>query len=253
MESLRGGQYLSPEAAIDLAQRSGCEGIAWTYNEPGIWLEYTLDSAKLAKEQNLYTVYVTNGYLTGEALDAIGPYLDAFRVDFKGFSDQLYRDLAKVHRWRGILDITKRAQDKWDMHVEVITNVIPTINDDEKQLTAIATWIRDNLGELTPWHITRFHPHYQMQHLPPTPVESLEQAYQIGRRAGLHFVYTGNVPGNERENTRCYACGAEAVRRFGYETHLIGLTDGACSTCGADLNFKTPSWQRSFAEKTRGR
>ncbi len=237
-------QYVSPETAIALTQQNGCSGISWTYNEPTVWFEYTLDSAKLAKEAGLYTVYVTNGFLTPEALDTIGPYLDAFRVDIKGFTDVFYRDLAKVHRWREILEVTKRAQEHWDMHVEVITNIIPTMNDDEAQLAAIAVWIRDNLGELAPWHVTRFYPHHLLRHLPPTPVATLERAYEIGRQAGLRFVYLGNVAGHPGENTLCYSCGNLVVRRVGYETYPIGLEGSRCRFCRTELNFKTQTWQR---------
>jgi len=136
-----GSREVLPQAAVEVAKGYQCDGIAWTYNEPSIWFEYTLDSAKLAKENNLYTVYVTNGYLTPEALDTIGPYLDAWRVDIKGFTDSFYRELAKVRRWRGILEVAKRAKDKWNMHVEVVTNIIPTMNDDDQQLESIASWI----------------------------------------------------------------------------------------------------------------
>jgi len=230
---------VSPQVAVELARSYHCQGIAWTYNEPSIWFEYTLESAKLAKENDLYTVYVTNGYLTPEALDAIGPYLDAWRVDIKGFSDSLYRKLAKVTRWRGILEVAKRAKSKWNMHVEVITNIVPTLNDDTEQLESIANWIRDELGELTPWHVTRFHPHYLMAHLPPTPVSTLERAYDIGREAGLKFVYVGNVPGHQSENTICYSCGRHVVERFGYQTRVVGLEDSKCRFCGAELNFTT--------------
>jgi len=230
---------ISPQEAIELAKNSHCQGIAWTYNEPGIWFEYTLDSAKLAKENNLYTVYVTNGYLTPEALDTIGPYLDAWRVDVKGFSDYLYRKLAKVIRWQGILEVAQRAKFKWNMHVEVITNIVPTMNDDDQQLEGIANWIRDELGELTPWHVTRFHPQYHMAHLPLTPVSTLEHAYDIGRQAGLKFVYAGNVPGHKSENTVCYSCGKLIVERFGYQTKVVGLEGSKCRFCGTELNFRT--------------
>ena len=232
-------QQLSPERAIELAKRYNCAGIAWTYNEPSVWFEYTLDSARLAKDNGLYTAYVTNGYLTPEALDAIGPYLDAWRVDIKGFSDGLYRQLAKISHWQGILDVARRARDKWDMHVEVVTNVVPTMNDDEEQLGGIASWIRDNLGELTPWHVTRFYPMYNLNYLPPTPVATLEKAYSIGKGAGLKFVYLGNVPGHEYENTVCYSCGEINVRRVGYNTQVLGLDGSRCRFCGAELNFRT--------------
>ncbi len=229
----------SPSKAVELAKNSHCEGIAWTYNEPSIWFEYTLDSAKLAKKNNLYTVYVTNGFLTPEALDTIGPYLDAWRVDIKGFTDALYRDLAKIKRWRGILEVAKRAKDKWHMHVEVVTNIIPTMNDDDEQLEGIARWIREELGELTPWHVTRFHPQHYMMHLPPTPISTIEHAYDIGRKAGLKFVYAGNIPGHKSESTTCYSCGKLVVQRFGYQTRVIGLDGSKCKFCGAELNFRT--------------
>jgi pyruvate formate lyase activating enzyme len=232
-------QTVSPEAAIEIARQHGSAGIAWTYNEPAIWLEYTLDSARLARQNKLCTVYVTNGYSTPEALDAIGPYLDAWRVDIKGFSDALYKNLAKISKWRGILDVAKRAKEKWGMHVEVVTNIIPTMNDDDEQLKGIAGWIRSELGELTPWHVTRFYPHHQISHLSPTPITTLERAIAIGREAGLRFIYAGNIPGHSSENTTCYSCGKLVVKRRGYQTQVVGLDGSKCRFCGAELNFRT--------------
>ncbi len=233
-----GCREIQPQEEIALAKKYNCQGIAWTYNEPTIWFEYTLDSARLAKENELYTVYVTNGYATPEALDTIGPYLDAWRVDIKGFSDEFYKALAKISRWREILEVTKRAKNKWNMHVEVVTNIIPTMNDDD-QLESIANWIRDELGELTPWHVTRFHPNHHMMHLPPTPLATIERACEIGRKAGLKFVYAGNVPGHQSESTWCYSCGKLNVQRFGYQTGVEGLEGSKCQFCGAELNFRT--------------
>jgi len=229
-----------PKTAIENAKRSRCAGIAWTYNEPSMWFEYTLDCAKLAKKENLYTVYVTNGFLSTEALDTIGPYLDAWRVDVKGFTDALYQNLAKIRGWRGILDVAERAKKKWNMHVEVVTNVIPTMNDDDAQLEGIAGWIHDRLGDDTPWHVTRFHPNYNIASLPPTPVATLERAIRIGRKAGLRFIYVGNVVGHPSENTVCPGCGKPVVERFGYETSIVGLKGSCCQFCGANLNFRTP-------------
>ncbi len=229
---------IQPAKAIEMAKHSGCKGIAWTYNEPSIWFAYTLDSAKLAKQNNLYTVYVTNGYLSPEALDIIGPYLDAWRVDIKGFSDAFYKELAGVPRWREILEVAIRAKNKWDMHVEVVTNIVPTMNDDDEQLEGIANWIRDELGELTPWHVTRFYPNHHMMHLPPTPVSTLERACEIGQKTGLKFIYTGNVPGHKNENTVCYNCGNTIIERYGYNTSVTGLDGSKCKFCGVDLNFR---------------
>jgi pyruvate formate lyase activating enzyme len=234
----RDARQIMPEDAVALARQLHCAGIAWTYNEPSIWFEYTLDTAKLAKENGLYTVYVTNGYITPEAMDMIGPYLDAWRVDIKGFSDELYRTLAKIHNWRGILDVAVRAKTKWQMHIEVVTNIIPTMNDDNAQLTGLAKWIRNVLGELTPWHVTRFYPHYHLQNLPPTPIETLEKAYNIGKAEGLRFIYTGNVPGHDKENTYCYSCGKLVIRRTGFSAHVVGVENSKCSFCGAELNVK---------------
>jgi len=235
----RGSKEIQPQQAVELTKRNHCGGIAWTYNEPTVWFEYTLDSAKLAKQNNLYTVYVTNGYMTPEAMDTIGPYLDAWRVDVKGFNDAFYRKLARIGHWRGILEVARRAKDRWNMHVEVVTNIIPTMNDDDQQLEGIANWIRDELGELTPWHVTRFYPQHHMLNLPPTPVSTLEHACDIGRKAGLKFVYAGNVPGHSSESTFCYSCGKPVVRRFGYQTDVVGLEDSRCQFCGAELNFRT--------------
>jgi len=177
--------------------------------------------------------------MTPEAMDTIGPYLDAWRVDIKGFSDTFYRDLAKIAHWRGILEVAKRAKDKWQMHIEVITNIIPTMNDDDEQLEGIAHWIRDELGELTPWHVTRFYPHHNLMHLPPTPISTLEHAYDIGRKAGLKFIYAGNAPGHQSESTVCYSCGKLIAQRFGYQTEVVGLNGSKCKFCGAELNFRT--------------
>ena len=231
-------QIVPPEDAVRLAQEYHCRGIAWTYNEPSVGLEYTLTCAKLAKANGLYTVYVTNGYSTPEALDMIGPYLDAYRVDIKGFTDEFYHKLARVHFWRNILEVAKRAREKWNMHVEVITNIIPTMNDDTEQLGNIAQWIHDNLGELTPWHVTRFYPSYHLSDLPATPTSTLEKAYNIGREKGLKFVYIGNVAGNDKESTICYSCGNIIIQRSGYHIKIKGLKGARCANCGAELNIR---------------
>ncbi len=237
-EPWRQSRTLAPEAAIALAQANRCTGIAWTYNEPTVWFEYTLDCARLAKAAGLYTAYVTNGYLTPEALDLIGPHLDAWRVDLKGFSDTFYRTYTKVADWRGILETTQRARNKWNMHVEVVTNVMPGWNDDDAQLGGIAGWIADALGALTPWHVTRFHPQHALQDVPPTPLETLERACRIGREAGLQFVYCGNVPGHKSETTRCPTCDATIIERTGYTTRIVGLAGASCAACGAEVGVR---------------
>ena len=233
-----GAQKMTPEESILLTVRNRCQGLAWTYNEPSIWFEFTYEGAQLARVAGLYTVYVTNGYMTPEALDLIGPYLDAYRVDVKGFRDTFYRELARVPSVKGVLETAQRAKEEWNMHVEVVTNVIPSMNDDDEQLEDISRWIAGSLGPSTPWHVTRFHADHLLRHIPSTPISALERAYEIGRRAGLQFVYLGNVPGTDKENTICPACGRLAVRRLGYRTELAGMVDGRCAHCRADLNMR---------------
>ncbi len=226
-------EALSPEQLVDNAKKSGSQGIAWTYNEPSIWMEYAIDGAKLAKANGLYTVFVTNGYVETEALDAIGPYLDAFRVDFKGRFEgsRFYKEVAKIKDPRPILDATLRAKKKWNMHVEVITNVVPGYNDSTEELEEIARTIRENLGDNTPWHVTRFHPYLELSHLPSTPVEKLEEAWDVGRKAGLNYVYVGNVADHPGENTYCAGCAQLLIERLGYYVNIVGLEDGKCAFC----------------------
>jgi pyruvate formate lyase activating enzyme len=228
-----------PENLVSSAKSSGCAGVAWTYNEPSIWLNYTLDCAKLCKQEGLYTVYVTNGYATPEALDAIGPFLDVYRVDIKSMEDSFYKELVKIPRWRGILDVAVRAKSQWRMHVEVVTNVIPGWNDGDRNLTETARWIAESLGPETPWHVSRFVPYGELSHVSPTPPETLERAVKIGRDAGLEFVYLGNMRSSAGENTYCPKCGNLAVRRQGYQAEVTGVTqEGKCIVDGADLNMR---------------
>jgi len=231
----RGTEYVPPEKLINLAKANRCQGVAFTYNEPTIWFEYTLDCSKLAKENNLYTAYVTNGYITPEALDIIGPYLDAFRVDVKGFGGKFYPEVACVKNWEPVLDSTIRAKNKWNMHVEVVTLVVPGYNDDPEELKNLARWIVENLGIDTPWHVTQFMPHLDLSHVPPTPIETLERAYDIGKKEGLHFVYIGNVLGHPKESTYCYNCGKLLIKRLGFSALSFEIEDGECKFCGAKI------------------
>jgi len=230
---------VEPGMLVELAKKHKCEGVAWTYNEPAIWLNYTLDGAKLCKEAGIYTVYVTNGYATPEGLDLIGPYLDVYRVDIKSMEDRFYKELVKVPHWRGILDVAQRAKVQWHMHVECVTNVIPSWNDSDENLSQTARWIAGSLGPDTPWHISRFFPYGQLSHLPPTPLETLERAVRIGKEAGLKFVYLGNIRSETGENTYCPKCGALVVRRSGYQAEIVGL-DGEvrCRADGEELSIR---------------
>ena len=230
-------RVLPPEKIPVAAANSGCQGVAWTYNEPTIWLEYALDGARVCHENGLYTVFVTNGYITPEALDVIAPHLDAYRVDIKGFRPEIYKFLAKVKDVQPIFKAAVAAKYKYGCHVEVVTNIIPTVNDDEDTLRSIAAWIVKDLGNKTPWHVTRFHPYLELSHLQATPIETLERAVDIGRAAGLEFVYVGNVPGHPAENTVCPNCRRIAISRDGYALGEVKVREGYCIFCGEDLNI----------------
>jgi pyruvate formate lyase activating enzyme len=224
---------LTAEDTVRLMREHGCGGICWTYNDPTIWLEYTLDCAKQAKAHGFYTAYITNGFTTPEALDLIGPYLDAFRVDLKGHLPATYKKIAKIGRLDVVLDMAVRAKEKWGMHVECVTNLTPTINDSPQELREIARAIHARLGPETPWHVTRFYPYLDLSHLPPTPILVLERTYEIGREEGLKYVYMGNVPGHPGENTYCHACARLLIRRDGYRVAEYHLEEDRCGYCRA--------------------
>ncbi len=230
---------LAPGKLPPIAAANDCEGVAWTYNEPTIWLEYSIDGARACHTHGppLYTVFVTNGYITQESLDLVGPLLDAYRVDIKGFRPETYRFLAKLKEVEPIFAAAAAAKHKHGCHVEVVTNVIPTVNDDDETFRGIAAWIARELGEKTPWHVTRFFPYLELDYLSPTPIETLERAVQIGREEGLKFIYVGNVPGHPNENTVCPSCRRVVVRRDGYQVENIDVKEGRCAFCGEDLNM----------------
>lgn len=239
-------ENVTPEESVALAKKYKARGISWTYNEPAIWLEYTIDGAKIAKREGLYTVYVTNGYITPEALAEIGPYLDAFRVDIKGSSKESYQKITGVRseaepprrgckEYEGVMESAELAKRKWNMHVECVTNVTPTINDSETELRAIASFIKNKLGPETPWHVTRFYPYLELSNLPPTPIATLEKARQIGFEEGLFYVYIGNIPTPEGENTYCPKCKELLIKREGYIVTNKNLRGGSCGKCNATI------------------
>ncbi len=224
-------EYLPPEELVLKAKSTGCIGISWTFNEPALWFEYTLDGARLARAQGLYTNYVTNGFITGEALEAIAPFLDVYRVDIKAFSDRTYLRSGHIKGFEGILEITKKAKE-YGMHVECVTNVTPGFNDNKTELRDIASWIKISLGPETPWHVTRFYPHHKLSHLSSTPISDLERAWMIGKEEGLWYVYLGNVPGHRWENTYCHECGELLIERYIFEIIRNKVEKGRCPKCG---------------------
>ena len=224
-------EHIAPDEAVSMANRSGCLGISWTFNEPTLWFEYTLDTARLARARGLRTNYVTNGYLTEGALGLIAPFLDVFRVDIKGISENTYERIAGIRNVGGVLEVAEKAKGR-GMHVEVVTNVTPGVNDEETELRGIASWIRDTLGPGTPWHVTGFHPHHELGEVPPTPVSQLERARALGSDEGLWYVYLGNVPGHRWEHTYCHACGEILIERYIFQIREYRMQGNRCPKCG---------------------
>jgi pyruvate formate lyase activating enzyme len=225
------GDFITPEQAVDAAIRLGASGICWTYNEPAIWLEYILETAAIAKARGLYTAYVTNGAATREHLDKIGPHLDAYRVDIKAYTPEAYKRVAGFADAEGIRDSTAYARKRWKLHVECVTNIIPTINDQDDELRGIARWIARALGQDTPWHITRFFPCEEFAHLPQTPTQRLDRAYAFGRKEGLAYIYTGNIAGDARQDTFCPKCRRLLIRRHDISMAQSEITAGGCPRC----------------------
>jgi pyruvate formate lyase activating enzyme len=222
-----------PERAIELAKSNGCQGIAWTYNEPTIWHEYTFDSSKLAKSSGLYTVYVTNGYISRDALMEISPYLDAMNVDVKSFNENFYNKVCKAKL--GPVIKTCELAKELNIHLEVTYLVIPGYNDDLEEIKRFCKWVVEKLGEDTAVHFSRFHPDYQMMDASMTPFETLNQIFKCAKETGVLFPYIGNVPHGEYENTVCPSCGNTCIERYGFTVSKEGLKENKCANCGKKL------------------
>ncbi len=227
------GRPLSPQQAIRQAERLGCAGLTFTYNEPSIFAEYAVDVADEAHRAGLFTNFVSNGYLTPEAVDFLGPHLDAISVDFKGSGEVGF--LRKYISAKGpepIFESTE-ALHRAGVHVEITDLIVPQVGDSVPATRALARFVVDRLGPQTPFHLLRFHPDYRMLDLPETPVSTLEKLHAVAKAEGLEYVYLGNVWGHRLEHTYCPACGAVAVERFGFTIRGWHLDDrNRCRRCG---------------------
>ena len=231
------GQPASPEALVAAARRLGARSIAYTYTEPTVFAEYAVDTARLAHEAGIANIFVTNGYMTPELLEVLGPQepggpplLDAANVDLKAGRGEFYHKLCGA-KLEPVLENLPRMR-KLGIWLEVTTLVIPGFNDSEEELRWVADFLAREVGVDVPWHVSRFHPQYKMSDCPPTPVSTLQQAWDIGREAGLRYVYVGNVPGRASENTICHHCGETLIGRLGYQTLSYQIADGRCTQCG---------------------
>ena len=225
------GDAFTPENIVAEAIKGDCKTIAYTYTEPTVYFEFACDTAKLATEKGIRNVFVTNGYMTEEALQMIHPFLDAANVDLKAFTEDFYKTTCKaklVH----VTETLKRMKSL-GIFIEVTTLIIPGLNDDKKELENLSAFLVDDLGPETPWHISRFHPTYKLTDRPRTPVETLIRARDIGIKAGLKYVYTGNVPGESGEKTFCDQCDHLLIDRWGFYVRDNRIRNGKCPECGA--------------------
>ncbi len=230
------GEDITPEEIVKIALKNNIPSISYTYTEPTVFLEYALDTMKLAKEKGLKNIWVSNGYMSPEALELISPYLDATNIDLKGFNLAFYRKNCSATLEPVLNNLI--AIKKKKIWLEITTLVIPGLNDDEESLKGIAQFIAQKLGRNTPWHISQFSGtiSWKLQYIEDTPVETLEKAYQLGRQAGLHYVYIGNVLGEEHENTYCPKCGTLVIGRQGYYITRKDI-DGHCPSCHYNLHI----------------
>lgn len=230
------GQEIDPQYIIGIAKENNCPSVSYTYTEPAIFSEFALETMKLAKKEKMKNVWVTNGYLSKELIGLISPFLDAANIDLKSFDEGFYKKYCDG-RLEPVIDCLKTLKKKgaW---IEVTTLVIPTLNDKATIFKNIAKFIKKELGDETPWHITQFcgEISWKMQEIPATPQKTLNRARQIGIKAGLKYVYTGNVPGIDGEDTFCPNCKEKMIDRCGY---FVRRRDkkGKCAKCATRLNI----------------
>ena len=225
---------ITPNQIVEAAVKENCSSIAYTYTEPTIFMELCNDCAKLAKQKGLANVFVSNGYMTKQAIDFTKGWLDAINIDLKAFTEEYYQYFCRA-KLQPVLDTIKYIAKETDIWMEITTLVVPGQNDSDKELNDIARFICEEAGENVPWHISRFYPQYKYQDSEPTPLETLEKAYEIGKQAGLKFVYVGNVRGANGANTHCPNCGELLIERVGFYIRNNNLEGGRCPDCGAEI------------------
>jgi pyruvate formate lyase activating enzyme len=233
-----GMQDVEPGEVAARAEKMGCETISYTYNEPTVFFEYALDTAKEGLSRGIESTFVTNGYMTPEAVQLAAPYIQAMTVGIKGsLNKEFSRRTMAVPNPEAIKDALVEMKRR-GIHVEITDLMVTKYGDDIDDVRALAKWIYANLGSDTPVHFTRFHPDWQVRDVPPTPVETLEKAHGTAREEGLRFVYVGNVPGHRLENTYCPGCGELLVERHGFQIVRWNIKKGGCRRCGESIPFK---------------
>jgi pyruvate formate lyase activating enzyme len=221
---------LPPEILVPEAKHRGIESIAFTYSEPVIFYEYMFETARLAKEQGVKSVMISNGYIQEKPMVELCEHLDAVKIDLKAFTEKFYKEMCSA-KLEPVLD-TLKLLSRQKIWFEIVVLIIPTLNDGEEEITRMCTWVHDNLGPDVPIHFSRFHPTYKVKNLPPTPVSTISRARDIALQAGINFAYVGNVPGHEGESTYCPGCRNILVRRLGYRVDNVAIRKGSCAHCG---------------------
>jgi pyruvate formate lyase activating enzyme len=227
------GERIAPRDIVRMARTSGAASIAYTYSEPTIFFELMHETATLAREEGLSNIMVSNGFQSPECIDELNGLIQAANIDLKSFREEFYHDICGA-RLKPVLD-NLRHMKRLGWHLEVTTLLIPDENDSDGELRDIARFLHEELGADMPWHVSRFHPCHRMQHHPPTPLDTLKRAYDIGRAEGLQYVFVGNVPGSGLENTVCPGCGRTVIERSGFTVLRHRLQHGKCRDCGREI------------------
>jgi len=235
LDLIHTGEEWEPKKIVKYCKDNKIPIIAYTYNEPTVWIEYALDTMKLAKKEGIKNIWVSNGFMTEKALNLIAPYLDAINIDLKSFSKDFYQKICKGQ----LNPVKENIQTIWKMGIwiEVTTLIIPGLNDSRKELEQIAKFLVGISKDL-PWHISAFYPCYKMLDRPSTPEEALITAYEIGKKSGLRYVYTGNIPNSNYESTFCPKCNTLIIERWGMEILENNLENGKCPKCKTIIQGK---------------
>lgn len=225
--------FMPPARLAELAAARGAPAIAYTYSEPVVFFEYMYDAAVAGNARKIKSVMISNGYILEPALAELCDVLAAVKIDLKGFTEKFYKEYTKGELAPVLAALKYVAKRR--VWLEIVVLLIPSLNDGAAELTEMCAWIAGELGPDTPLHFSRYHPMYKLKNIPPTPLQSLERAHAVAKKAGLNYVYLGNVAGHEAESTYCPQCGKAVITRYGYRVDARALTDGKCAGCGAPV------------------